>query len=172
MIRKFVSVLLLTLMLGAAAFSETADALKVAGFQGGLIVRLDCAGAAELATLADGPGRLVHGLVKDASNIQVIRQELAAKGLAGVATVARQEAGVLPYVDRSVNLIVADSLAGIPKAEVKSRVILTPEHAKRLLHALTDNIEKYEKMHGPVKNIEPAGGPAMPMNFGGPTGQA
>ncbi len=63
-------------------------------------------------------------------------------------------------------------MPGIPKAEVKSRIILTPEHAKRLLHALTDNIEKFEKMHGPVKNIEPAGGPVIPMNFGGPAGQA
>ena len=63
-------------------------------------------------------------------------------------------------------------MPGIPKAEVKSRVILTPEHAKRLLHALKDNIEKFEKMHGPVKNIEPTGGPVLPMNFGGPAGQA
>lgn len=68
-------------------------------------------------------------------------------------------------------------MPGIPKAEVKSRVILTPEHAKRLLQALHENIEKYEKMHGPIKKIEgpagPAGGgPVMPMNFGGPTGQA
>ena len=63
-------------------------------------------------------------------------------------------------------------MPGIPKAEVKSRVILTPEHAKRLLMALTDNIDKFEKMHGPIKNIEPTAGPAMPMNFGGPTGQA
>jgi hypothetical protein len=62
-------------------------------------------------------------------------------------------------------------MPGVPKAEVKSRVILTPEHAKRLLHALKDNVEKYEKMHGPIKNIEP-GGPVMPMNFGGPAGQA
>jgi uncharacterized protein (DUF1778 family) len=61
---------------------------------------------------------------------------------------------------------------GIPKADVKSRIILTPEHAKRLLNALNDNIEKYEKMHGPVKNIEPHSGPVIPMNFGGPTGQA
>lgn len=61
---------------------------------------------------------------------------------------------------------------GVPKAEVKSRVILTPEHAKRLLKALEDNVEKYEKVHGPVKNIEPHSGGAMPMNFGGPTGQA
>ena len=61
---------------------------------------------------------------------------------------------------------------GVPKAEVKSRVILTPEHAKRLLKALEDNVEKYEKVHGPVKNIEPHSGPMLPMNFGGPTGQA
>lgn len=63
-------------------------------------------------------------------------------------------------------------MPGIPKAEVKSRIILTPEHAKRLLQALNDNIEKYEKMHGPIKHIEPTGGPVMPMNFGGPTAQA
>ena len=63
-------------------------------------------------------------------------------------------------------------MPGVPKAEVKSRVILTPEHVKRLLQALADNIEKYEKMHGPVKNIEPHSGPVVPMNFGGPTGQA
>jgi hypothetical protein len=63
-------------------------------------------------------------------------------------------------------------MPGIPKAEVKSRVILTPEHAKRLLHALQDNLEKFEKIHGSIKNIEPAGGPVIPMNFGGPAGQA
>lgn len=63
-------------------------------------------------------------------------------------------------------------MPGVPKAEVKSRVILTPEHAKRLLKALQDNVEKYEKTHGPIKNIEPHSGPVIPMNFGGPTGQA
>ena len=63
-------------------------------------------------------------------------------------------------------------MPGIPKAEVKSRVILTPEHAKRLMLALTDNVEKYEKTHGPIKNIEPTAGSVMPMNFGGPAGQA
>jgi hypothetical protein len=61
---------------------------------------------------------------------------------------------------------------GVPKAEVKSRIILTPEHAKRLLHALNDNIEKYEKVHGPIKHVEPSGGPIVPMTFGGPAAQA
>jgi len=63
-------------------------------------------------------------------------------------------------------------MPGIPKAEVKSRVILTPEHAKRLLHALQDNLDKFEKTHGPIKNIEPHSGPVLPMSFGGPAGQA
>ncbi|MDA3952192.1 MAG: DUF3467 domain-containing protein [Bacteroidales bacterium] len=62
-------------------------------------------------------------------------------------------------------------MPGVPKAEVKSRIILTPEHAKRFLNALQDNVEKYEKMHGPIRKTE-GGGPTMPMNFGGPTAQA
>ena len=63
-------------------------------------------------------------------------------------------------------------MPGTPKAEVKSRVILTPEHAKRLLHALEENIKKFESANGPIKKIDPHGGPMMPMNFGGPAGQA
>lgn len=40
---------------------------------------------------------------------------------------------------------------GVPKAKVKSRVILTPEHAKRLLFSLQDNIRKYESLFGEIK---------------------
>lgn len=63
-------------------------------------------------------------------------------------------------------------MPGVPKAKVKSRIVLTPEHAKRLLGALQDNISKYEAMHGKIKNIEGGGTPNIPMNFGGPTAQA
>ncbi len=66
-------------------------------------------------------------------------------------------------------------MPGVPKAEVKSRIILTPEHAKRLLHALQDNISKYESVHGPVKKSNGSGGPEggiPPFTFGGPTAQA
>jgi len=63
-------------------------------------------------------------------------------------------------------------MPGMPKAEVKSRIILTPEHAKRLLFALKDNIAKYEAAHGPIKNAEGPGGMMVPMNFGGPSAQA
>ena len=42
-------------------------------------------------------------------------------------------------------------LPGVPKAQVKSRVILAPEHAKRLLGALQENIMRYEKTFGTIK---------------------
>lgn len=63
-------------------------------------------------------------------------------------------------------------MPGVPKAEVKSRVILTPEHAKRLQNALNDNISKFESNHGPIKKVEGKGDPNMPLNFGGPTAEA
>jgi uncharacterized protein DUF3467 len=63
-------------------------------------------------------------------------------------------------------------MPGIPKAKVKSRVVLTPEHAKRLLMALKDNLAKFEALHGKIKDIDKSGGPSIPMNFGGPTAQA
>ena len=57
----------------------------------------------------------------------------------------------------------------VPKAKVKSRVILTPQHAKRLLKALNDNVVKFEKQFGPIsENQNP---PNMPLNFT-PTAQA
>lgn len=62
-------------------------------------------------------------------------------------------------------------MPGIPKANVKSRIILTPEHAKRLMMALQENILKYESLHGPI-NIQGGQDNMVPMSFGGPTGQA
>lgn len=60
-------------------------------------------------------------------------------------------------------------MPGIPKAKVKSRIVLTPQHAKRLMKALADNVQKFEKANGPIKDTEPQG---LPMQFGGPTAQA
>jgi hypothetical protein len=62
-------------------------------------------------------------------------------------------------------------MPGVPKAKVKSRIILTPEHAKRLLEALRENISRYEEAYGGINEPNdafrfPAGG------FGGPVGQA
>jgi len=60
-------------------------------------------------------------------------------------------------------------MPGLPKAKVKSRIMMTPQHAKRLLRALQDNISKFESLHGSIKDSE---GPQFPMNFGGPKAEA
>ena len=60
-------------------------------------------------------------------------------------------------------------MPGVPKAKVQSRVILTPEHAKRLLQALGENVSRYAQNFGDGQTHEP---PQVPLNFGGPTGQA
>ena len=59
-------------------------------------------------------------------------------------------------------------MPGVPKAKVKSRIVLTPQHAKRLLRALGENIHRFESAHGEIKEAEQ---PPIPLNFG-PTGQA
>ena len=60
-------------------------------------------------------------------------------------------------------------MPGVPKAKVKSRVIFTPQHAKRFMKALAENIERYEAGNGSIKDLEQI---EIPMNFGGPTAQA
>ena len=60
-------------------------------------------------------------------------------------------------------------MPGVPKAKVRARVLLTPQHAKRLMRALVDNIQKLEQVHGQIRETEM---PEIPMNFGGPTAQA
>lgn len=42
-------------------------------------------------------------------------------------------------------------MPGLPKASVKSRIVLTPEHAKRLMRALQDNLNKYEATFGQIR---------------------
>lgn len=59
-------------------------------------------------------------------------------------------------------------MPGSPKSKVKSRVIMTPFHAKRLLKALGDNVAKFEATNGHIQD----GDVEIPFNFGGPAAQA
>ena len=56
-------------------------------------------------------------------------------------------------------------LPGVPKAQVKSRVILAPEHAKRLLIALQENIARYENEYGPIRIPSQQAGPIAPFDL-------
>ena len=77
----------------------------------------------------------------------------------------------LAIINHSVSEFVVDFvniMPGAPKSKVKSRIILTPQHAKRFLKALGENVNRFEKMHGEIKDYDQ---PPVPLNFG-PTGQA
>ena len=77
----------------------------------------------------------------------------------------------LAIINHSASEFVLDFVTlmpGVPKAKVKSRIILTPQHAKRLLKAIGENIHRYELAHGEIKDTDQ---PQVPLNFG-PTGQA
>lgn len=77
----------------------------------------------------------------------------------------------LAVINHSASEFVVDFVCimpGLPKAKVKSRIVLTPQHAKRLISALADNVHRYELAHGEIKDVEQ---PQIPLNFG-PAGQA
>ena len=77
----------------------------------------------------------------------------------------------LAIINHSVSEFVVDFISvmpGRPKGKVKSRIILTPQHAKKFLKALSDNVHRFEDAHGPIKDYDQ---PPIPLNFG-PTGEA
>ncbi|GIV27697.1 MAG: hypothetical protein KatS3mg027_1511 [Bacteroidia bacterium] len=77
----------------------------------------------------------------------------------------------LAVISHSPNEFVIDFISimpGVPKARVRSRIILTPQNAKRLLKALETNIKTFEKTHGSIKDQESN----IPFSFGTPTAQA
>ena len=60
-------------------------------------------------------------------------------------------------------------MPGTPKSKVKSRIILTPQHAKRFMKALTENLVRFETANGKIQDLEEV---QLPLNFGGPSAQA
>jgi hypothetical protein len=53
-------------------------------------------------------------------------------------------------------------MPGLNKAGVQSRIVLVPEHAKRLMYALQENLAKYERTFGPIRMPEGKGGNSAP----------
>ena len=70
------------------------------------------------------------------------------------AEVAQGHYSNLAIISHSTSEFIVDFAAilpGLPKAKVKSRIILTPEHAKRLLLSLQENIARYETNVGRIE---------------------
>ncbi len=85
--------------------------------------------------------------------------------------VAQGQYANLAIISHSPSEFIVDFAAvlpGLPKAKVKSRIILTPEHAKRLMLSLQENIARYENKQGEISTSRGEGS----YNFGSKPGEA
>jgi ribonuclease BN (tRNA processing enzyme) len=90
-----------------------------------------------------------------------ITEEIAEGQYANLAIITHSHA---EFVLDFVNV-----MPGTPKSKVKSRLIMTPQHTKRFMKALMENISRFEEAHGVIQDLEQV---EIPLNFGGPTAQA
>ncbi len=90
-----------------------------------------------------------------------ISEEVAEGSYANLAIITHSHA---EFVIDFVNV-----MPGTPKSKVKSRIIFTPQHAKRFMKALIENVQRYEAANGEIKDLEEV---QIPLNFGGPLAQA
>ena len=84
------------------------------------------------------------------------------------AEVAQGHYSNLAIISHSTSEFIIDFAAilpGLPKAHVKSRIILTPEHAKRLLLSLQDNVARYESNVGRIELQQPQMAAAFPQKL-------
>lgn len=92
-----------------------------------------------------------------------LTEEMADGTYANLAVITHSQA---EFVIDYVNI-----MPGSPKAKVKSRVIMAPHHAKRLMRALIENIKNYETANG-IINDQDANAQGVPFGFGGTKGEA
>ncbi len=90
-----------------------------------------------------------------------ISEEVAEGSYANLAIITHSHA---EFVVDFVNV-----MPGAPKSRVKSRIILTPFHAKRFMKAMMENVQKFEAANGAIQDMEAV---EIPFNFGGPNAEA
>ncbi|MEO7767666.1 MAG: DUF3467 domain-containing protein [Ferruginibacter sp.] len=96
----------------------------------------------------------------NALNIE-ISEEVSEGAYANLAIITHSHA---EFVIDFVNV-----MPGTPKSKVKSRIILTPFHAKRFMKAMIENVKKFETANGTIQDMEQI---EVPFTFGGPAAQA
>jgi outer membrane protein assembly factor BamB len=154
--------------------------LAAAGVQGGLVVHLGCGDGKLTAALRAGEGYLVQGLDVDANNVETARKNLQSMGLYGDVSVDRWDGRQLPYVDNSVNLIVAEDGGQATDAEIlrvlapdgvayakkdgKWRKIVKPrpneiDQWTHYLHGPDNNAVADDTVIGPPRRLQWQGGP-------------
>ena len=159
---------------------QAARILETAGVQGGLVAHLGCGDGKLTAALRASDGFLVHGLSRDAATVEKARAAIRRKGLYGPVSVDRFDGKHLPYANNLVNLVVADDLGNVPRAEVmrvlapggiacvkadggwKKTVKPRPDAIDEwthYLHGPDNNAVAQDSVVGPPKHVQWIGGP-------------
>ena len=102
---------------------------------------------------------------KEQQGLQLELPQDVAQGPQDVAQGEYANFAIITHSSSDFVIDFARVLPGVPKAQVKSRVILAPEHAKRLLGALQENIMRYEKEFGPIRIPSQQMGPIAPFDL-------
>ena len=90
-----------------------------------------------------------------------IAEDIAEGSYANLAVITHSHA---EFIIDFVNV-----MPGTPKSKVKARIIFTPQHPKRFMKALAENIKRFESGNGVIKDLEEL---PVNFNFGGPPAQA
>lgn len=111
------------LALSQAAFAApediAQDVLRESGIRGGFVVHLGAGDGSLTAALRINDSYQVHGLSTSAAEVAKARSSLLEQGVYGPVSIAEFDGQRLPYIDGMVNLVVAESLGGVPLAEVE-----------------------------------------------------
>ncbi len=164
----------------AGAPEQAERLLQESGFTGGFIVQLGVEDPALTMALRQSEATQVHGLVRDASRVDELRQQIAASGVYGEVSVDRLSGSELPYADNMVNLLVSEDLGEVPLDEVL-RVLVPrgvamikrgedwertikprPENIdewSHYLHDATGNSVAHDDVVGPPRHLQWVGSP-------------
>jgi len=154
--------------------------LTAASIKGGFVVHIGCGDGRLMAALGANDSFLVHGLDRNAENVQMAREYIRSLGLYGKISIDQLSGNYLPYIDNMVNLIVSENIGDIPIKEVmrvlvpdgiayiKDRgkwmktVKTRPENIDEWTHYLHDasnNAVAHDTAIGPLRHLQWDGGP-------------
>ena len=110
-------------LLHAAPADDARQILTASGVKGGIVVHLGVGDGTLTAALRANNSYQVQGLDTDAAKVAAARNTITAAGSYGPVSVTQLEGTLLPYVDNTVNLLVAEQLGGVPMAEVMRALV-------------------------------------------------
>jgi outer membrane protein assembly factor BamB len=115
---KLLHFVAMAMISGGIACAETGpDIVEESGIKGGLVVHLGCGDGSETLKLKVSGAWLVRGLDRNPGNIQIARKKISDAGLYGPVSVDSWNGTSLPFIDNTVNLLIAENRADIDMEE-------------------------------------------------------